>query len=180
MILHADNRLGKIRRILFLACSLSVATDIAAAQRVTGPTEDATVLPRGVARVTVSPTWHRYHERFADGLGRQRKGEVEPLAADFDLDSLLPSVFPGLSRVETELRSILGATGALPITAGRLQTRFDANVAYTPILGEFGVTSRLTLGVMVPLVKTRTEISVNPNAGGVGATVGLNPALTNA
>ncbi len=179
MILHADNRLRKIRRILLVISALLVAPESATAQRVTGPSEDATVLPRGVARVTISPTWFRYHERFADGLGRRRKGEAEPLAADFDVDSLLPSMFPGLTQVESELRAILGSTVPLPITAGRLQTRFDANVAFTPITGEFGVTSRLTLGVMVPLVKTRTEVSVNPNPGGVGATVGLNPALTN-
>lgn len=179
MILRADNRLGKIRRLLLLTCPLLVAIEVAGAQRVTGPGEDATVLPRGMARITVSPTWSRYHERFADGLGRRAKGEVEPLAADFDLDSLLPSMIPGLGQVETDLRSILGSTGPLPITAGRLQSRFDANVAYTPIMGEFGITNRLTLGVMVPLVKTRTEVSVNPNPAGVGATVGLNPALTN-
>lgn len=133
-----------------------------------------------MVRVTVSPTWHRYHERFADGLGRVAKGEVEPLAADFDLDSLGPGVFRGLTSVQSGLQSILGSSNPLAITAGRLQTRFDASVATTPLVAEFGLTNRVTLGVMVPLVKTRTEVSVNPNPSGSGATVGVNPALTNA
>lgn len=180
MILHADKRFGKIRRILRLTILLLAATRVAAAQRVTGPTEDASVLPRGMARVAISPTWSRYHERFADGLGRRAKGEVEPLAADFDLDSLGLTALPALAPVQTALQSILGAGAPLPITAGRLQTRFDASVAYTPIVAEFGLTSRITLGMMVPLVKTRTEVSVNPNPTGLGATVGFNPALTNA
>lgn len=154
-------------------------TSAANAQRVTGSFDDATVLPRGMVRVTISPTWNRAHERFADGTGSRRKGEVEPLAADFDLDSLGVSVLPALAPVQAGLQAILGA-GAMPaVSAGRLLTRFDASVAHTPLLAEYGVTSRLTLGVMVPLVRTRTEVSVNPNPTGTEATVGLNPAWTN-
>ncbi len=179
LILRDKTRLGKILLTL-LAVALLGPTRAARAQRVTGPTDDATVLPRGMVRVTVSPTWHRYHERFADGLGRVPKGEVEPLAADFDLDSLGPGAFRGLASVQTGLQSILGNSGPLPITAGRLRTRFDASVATTPLVAEFGLTNRITLGVMVPLVKTRNEVSVTPNPAGTGATVGINPALTNA
>jgi hypothetical protein len=145
------------------------------AQRVLGPADDATVLRRGMVRVTVSPTLARYHERFADGYARAAKGEREPLAADFDLDSVGIGQLAQLDPVNTGLRSILGGAGPLPLTLGPLQARFDATVATTPIVVEYGVSRRLMIGAVFPMVKTRTEVSLDPNAGGTGGTVGLNP-----
>lgn len=172
--------MGKISRSLVLILALFVTTGVAGAQRVAGNPFDASVLPRGMARISIAPSWERFHERFADGLGRTAKGEVEGLAADFDVDSISPALLPSLAPVRSALQSILGSGTPPAVSAGRLQTRFDASVAYTPLVAEFGLTSRITVGVMVPLVKTRTEVSMNPNPGGVGATVGVNPSLTNA
>lgn len=125
-------------------------------------------------RVTVSPTWERSHQRYADGLGRNGKGEVESLAEDFNLDTLGPRQFPTLAPVNAGLRSILGGTAPLPLTLGALSARFDRTVATTPITIEYGLVRRLMVSLVIPMVKTRTEISLNPNPGATNSTVGVN------
>ncbi|MCC6319360.1 MAG: hypothetical protein IT361_16935 [Gemmatimonadaceae bacterium] len=160
--------------LLLLAAFLSTRT--AFAQRVLGPATDATVLPRGMVRVSLSPTWERGHERYADGYGRTKKGSVESLAADFNLDTLGLAQLPALGAVNLGVRSILGGTGALPLTLGTLSTRFDRSIATTPFAIDVGVTRRLMVGVVIPFVSTRTEVSLDPNPGGTNATVGLNSA----
>ena len=164
-------------RLSFIIALAAGTTDSVQAQRVLGPWDDATVLPRGLLRVGISPTWGRYHQRFADGRGRSAKGTAEPLAADFSLDSLNGARFSPLGGINAGLQSILGAAGALPLTLGPLQARFDAAVTRTPITVEYGVTKRVMLGAVIPMVKTRTEVSLNPNPGGTGGNVGVNPAF---
>lgn len=148
---------------------------LAGAQRVLGPGTDATVLPRGMLRVTTGPEWARGHERYASGTGRTAKGEVEPFASDFNLDSLGERQLPALAAVSAGVRNIVGGTSGLPVTLGPLESRFDVSVARTPIHVEYGVTSRLTIGAMFPLVKTWTEVSLQPNRLRDGSTVGINP-----
>lgn len=143
-------------------------------QRVLGPSTDATVIPRGMIRVSISPTWERSHQRYADGLGRNGKGKVESLTEDFNLDTLGLRQFPTLAPVNAGLRSILGGTGPLPLTLGSLSARFDRTVATTPITIEYGLVRRLMVGLVIPMVKTRTEISLNPNPGATNSTVGVN------
>ncbi len=147
----------------------------AGAQRVLGPTADATVLPRGMLRVTTGPEWGRGHERYATGNGGPARGAVEPLAAAFNTDSLGGTQLPALAAVASGLRDIVGGAAGLPITLGALETRFDVSVARTPIHIEYGLTRRITLGAMFPLVKTWTEVSLQPNRTRDGSTVGINP-----
>ncbi|MBL8960296.1 MAG: hypothetical protein JNJ98_10620 [Gemmatimonadetes bacterium] len=161
-------------RAIAAAVALSLPAALHA-QRVLGPATDATVVPRGMLRVTAGPEWARGHERYSAGRGRVAKGEVEPFAADFNLDSLGPGQLPALAAVSAGVRSIVGGTSGLPVTLGALETRFDVSVARTPILVEYGVTRRLTIGAMFPLVKTWTEVSLQPNKSRDGSTVGLNP-----
>lgn len=149
------------------------------AQRVLGPGDDATLIPKGMLRVTISPTWGRYHERFADGLGVAPRGSRESLAADLAGDSLGPGRLPMLLPLQASLQSLLGVTGGLPLSLGRFDARYDAMVTRTPLTAEYGVTRRVALGVVLPIVTTRTEVSLVPNPGGLTGTVGLNPSLTN-
>ena len=159
---------------------LSVCPQLASAQRVLGPFDDASVLPKGMVRASVSPTWGRAHERFADGAGRTPKGSVEPFAADFDLDTLGAAHLPAVGAVRAGLGQIVGTNGAaFALSLGRLSTRIDATTAFTPIVLEFGLTSRLTIGGMLPMVKTRAEVAVNMNPGGATGTIGLNPGFAN-
>lgn len=145
------------------------------AQRVLGPFPDATVLPRGVARIGFEPTWGTAAERFADGTRGAAAGEREPLAADFDREALTAEAFEPLRPVARVLESITGDP-SLPVSLGRLQVVFDQSVATIPISLDYGVTRRLTLGVMVPYVQARNEVYANPNPGRNEGTIGLNPA----
>jgi hypothetical protein len=145
------------------------------AQRVLGPGVDATMVPRGMLRITTGPEWGRGHERYASGTGRAAKGTVEPFAATFNVDSLGPAQLPALAAVASGVRDIIGGTSGVPVTLGPLESRFDVAVARTPIHVEYGLTRRLTLGAMFPLVKTWTEVSLQPNKNRDGSTVGVNP-----
>ncbi len=171
---------GRAMRLLLVVLTASstgaLVPSAALAQRVLGPALDATVLPRGMVRVSIGPEWSRAHERFANGQGRNSRGTVEPLATDFIHDSLGASIYPALGPIRTGLADIIGSpTTALPVTLGPMEARFDASIARTPIVIEFGLTRRITLGAVIPLVKTWTEVSLQPNRDRNGSTVGLNP-----
>ncbi len=154
---------------------LTLAPYAADAQRVLGPAEDATVVPRGLFRLGIQTTWGRANERFSDGLGGRTTGNTERLAVD--VDSLGSSRFEPLQSLTGALQVLTGKS-AIPATLGRLRVDYDYSSVTTPISLEYGLTRRLTLGVLVPYVKTRNEVSLNPNPDRAGGTIGINPAFT--
>lgn len=156
---------------------LPAAPRASSAQRVLGPADDATVVPRGLFRFGVQTTWSRANERFSDGLLGRKEGATERLAIDFDVDSLGPSRFEPLQPLTGALQ-VLAGKSTIPSTLGRLHVDFDYSAVTTPITLEYGLLRRLTLGVVVPYVKTRNEVFVNPNPDRTGGTLGINPALT--
>jgi len=161
-----------------LACALITLAGLARpalAQRALGATDDATVVPRGMLRLAIVPTWARANERFGDGLRGRALGTPERLGVDYHLDSLGPAHLETLAPVVPALQVLAGKT-ALPVSLGRLRVDFDASTVTTPITLEFGLTRRFTLGVLVPYVKTRNEVSLNPNPGRDEGTMGINPA----
>lgn len=171
-------RRARVALLALLALALlPVAPRVTSAQRVLGPADDATVVPRGLFRFGVQTTWSRANERFSDGLLGRKDGQAERLGIDFDLDSLGPSRFEPLQPLTGALQVLTGKT-AVPSTLGRLRVDFDYSAVTTPISLEYGLLRRLTLGVVVPYVKTRNEVFVNPNPDRTGGTMGINPALT--
>jgi len=150
---------------------------VAGAQKVLGPSDDATVLPRGVLRIGVQPTWGRANQRFSNGLNGTSEGTAERLGVDYDVDSLGPSRFEPLRPLSAALQTLTGKS-AIGSSLGRLRVDFDASSVTTPISLEYGLTRRILLGVMVPYVKTRNEVSLIPNPGRNEGTIGINPALT--
>lgn len=162
--------------LVALGCALAFSPAPAAGQRALGPADDATVVPRGLIRIGVQPTWGRANERFSDGLGGRTKGEPERLGIDYDVDSLGPARFEPLRALTADLRVLTGKTD-IPSTLGRLRVDFDASTVTTPIAVEYGLTRRITLGLLVPYVKTRNEVSLIPNPDRTGGTMGVNPSL---
>lgn len=156
---------------------LSLAPGLAGAQRALGPSDDATVVPKGLFRLSLQPTWGRANERFSDGLGGRSKGTPERLGVDYDVDSLGPSRFEPLRQLTPSLQTLAGKS-AIASSLGKLRVDFDYSAVTTPIALEYGLTRRFTLGVLVPYVKTRNEVYLNPNPGRNEGTMGINPALT--
>jgi len=158
-----------------LLVALGLAPAPALGQRALGPADDATVVPRGLVRIGIQPTWARANERFSDGLNGRKKGDPERLGIDYDVDSLGPSRLEPLRSLTGDLQVLTGKT-SVPSTLGRLRVDFDASTVTTPISVEYGLTRRITLGVLVPYVKTRNEVSLIPNPERTGGTIGLNPS----
>jgi hypothetical protein len=118
-------------------------------------TEDAAPIPRGMVRFRVIPSWTRYDERFATtGLTPEDGLSADPLGAQ-----QLPKLRPLDNAVQT-----LSGDSQMHLSLGRLVTHSDARVVTTPIALEYGVTRRLSIGFMVPVVQTRNVVQIDVNS----------------
>src|SRR5688572_2927183 len=90
----------------------------AGAQRVTGPWDDATIAPRGILRIGISPRFGQWRERLTSD------GAREPLGADFTQASLGPALFPFMSGLVPSLTSLTGLP-APALSLGNLATQID-------------------------------------------------------
>jgi hypothetical protein len=150
------------RRAAFLAIALSL---LGVVPRAAGAqiglnlthTEDASPVPQGMMRVRITTGWTRFDERFIPG-GR------EPLGAQFSSDAFGTQQLPGLIPVEQGLKS-LANDPTVRLSLGQLDARSDSRVVVTPIALEFGVTRRLSIGLLVPIVQTRQAIQLRVNQG---------------
>jgi hypothetical protein len=131
--------------------------------------DDATVPRTGTVRITVTPTAGSYDRRYS----RSGDGTTEPLGADFGVLGL--ERLPSLLVAQDEIRSIAGIPD-LTLTLGDLDVRLRGQVEQLPLKLELGLPGRISLGVMVPFVRTRSTVVIGPEIGS-GATVGLNPAI---
>jgi len=127
------------------------------------------LLPHGV-RIRGLMSWTRADQLLGNGGTRN-------LAAPLATDSLGPAEIPLLTPSQTSIRDASGL-GNFQLTAGKLVAVGNTRVVNLPVILEYGLTSRLTLGVVVPLVETRTTLysQLNPSLG--FANVGPNPALS--
>ena len=114
-----------------LAAALAVWPGSARAQRALGPSDDATVVPKGLFRFGVQPTWGRSNERFSDGLNGRTRGAAERLGVDYDVDSLGPSRFEPLRPLTAALQTLAGKSG-IASSLGRLRVDFDYSAVTRP------------------------------------------------
>ena len=190
-------RLGRVaRRVLHGASLLCCAALILGGRRAgaqlpaaTLPlsnTEDARTIPKGTVRLRALNAWTRIDEVYdaaADSAHR-----LHPLGHAFSSPALGVREIPSLMPAQNALRTLTGDPN-LQLNVGQLASTADSRVVTTPFTLEYGVTNRLTLGVMVPLVQTHTTVFVtlnpqprNPRRVGPGfgaANVGVNPAYLN-
>jgi hypothetical protein len=82
--------------------------------------------------------------------------------------------FPSVTRLERDVRAVTGLSG-YGATLGRTVLAIRAQRRVTPIGLEYGVTSRLSLGVTVPLV--RVEVREGFRVSPPGSNLGLLPRL---
>jgi hypothetical protein len=152
--------------VIFTLAGASVARG-----QMTSPTmSDATVVTRGALRVRGAVNWTRIDGTFGpDGK------IVLPLGANLT-GSLDPVALPLLTTGEIAAR-ILADDPTLSLTAGQLTTSVDSRIATVPITVEYGLTSRITLGAVIPIVQSRSVVTSQLNGRQDSiANVGTNPA----
>lgn len=110
--------------------------------------DDAAPIPAGMLRFRVANVWTRFDQRFGGS------GGLVPLGAPLSSDSLGTAQLPRLSPIEAGLRTLV-QDPLLRVSLGRLQVTSNARTVTTPISLEYGVTRRLSVGVIVPIVQTR-------------------------
>jgi hypothetical protein len=141
------------------------------AQSTTSLLPDADLLPSRTIRLRGLTAWTRYDELLGTGGVVPRN-----IASTLATDSLGSAQVPSFAPIEAQ---IAGAA-LMPnfhLTAGNVVAIGDSRIVTAPLIVEYGVTSRMTIGLVVPLVETRTTLyaQLNPTIG--AANVGPNPAL---
>ena len=134
--------------------------------------DDATAPPKGVFRFKAAALWTRFDTRFTtDG--------TRPLGALFSADSLGSAQFSSLAATETGVAAATGSPFVLSL--GRSRVDAVAREEVVPVTLEYGISNRLSVGVMMPVVRRRVMVQFRlDTAGGYVATVGANPnRLTN-
>jgi hypothetical protein len=141
----------------------------AGAQTDTTHSADAAPIPRGMLRLRISNAWTRFDQRFATS-------GLTGLGDELSADPLGATQLPLLTPIQASLQT-LAADPAMRLSLGQLVARSDARIVTTPIAIEYGLSRRLSIGVLVPVVQTRRSVvlQVNP-ATGTPANVGLVPA----
>ncbi|MEO8561246.1 MAG: hypothetical protein ABI601_04175 [bacterium] len=142
--------------IALSALALVLSPSASLAQTALAHTEDAAPVPRGAVRLTISNGWTRYDSRFGEA------GIARGLGDELSTDSLGPRELPTLAPVEAGFQT-LANNPAQRLTFGKLDVRSDARIVTTPIAIEYGITRRLSFGVLVPLVQTRRSVQLRVN-----------------
>ena len=144
-----------------------------AAQPTTSLQPDARVLPRHAIGARLLTSWTRWDELFGVPPGFPNN-----VAWSLNTDSLGPTAVPPLAQTQTAIQSLSGLA-SFRLNAGNVVATADSRVVTAPLILEYGLTSRITIGAVIPLVETRSVVSsqLNPEIG--IANVGPNPTLTN-
>jgi len=150
----------KTKVVVYLFISLFLSTGIA----IQAFADSAEVLPKGIFRANVTTNlYFNVDKRFNE------EGDLEDVSHDFNA-TLNSNIFPALSALD----NIMGGPGTAII--GRSVVSFHYN--YTDLIFglDYGVTDRLTVGVLIPYWWQSTTVS-KAMLDTRNATVGKNPFL---
>ena len=126
--------------------------------------DDAAPVPSGMLRLRLANVWTRYDERFAPS------GTIS-LGAELSADSLGSAQLPRLLPIEAGLRT-LAVDPALRLSLGFLHVGSNARIVTTPISIEYGLTGRLSVGLLVPIVETRRVAQATVSGAALFANAG--------
>lgn len=143
-----------MRPARFALTVLALALALPRAARAQG--DEAPPPARGVLRVLLPPVWGRWDQRFGAGTTGRATGALEPLGEDFQADSLGATQLPFLTPTQTAIQAATGLS-AYAVNLGTMNLQLNANVRSMPIGFAVGVSSRLSVSVLVPLVRSRVE-----------------------
>lgn len=156
-----------LRLTAVAACIAGAAP--ADAQLASPTLSDATIVSRGAFRFRSGVEWTRIDGVFGPGgasvlpIGSTLTGELN--------STNLPLLLTGEDAART-----MAGNANLTFSAGQLTTSVDSRIASVPLSVEYGVTSRFTLGVLVPIVQSRSTVTSQLNGPNGVANVGTNPA----
>jgi len=152
--------------LLLASAALTGGATVAAAQAV----ERTDVPARGVLRVTFDPRIMTWNDQFT-GAGRMKLGA--PLTGDTVGGRYIPVV----ARLEQNVRVASGLSSFVAsLGAGLLSVRQERRTY--PTTAELGLTNRLSVSLMVPMVRVETRASLQ--LSNRGANLGVNPLVLNA
>ncbi len=121
------------------------------------------VAPGGTLLFDFFPSFHSFGEVFGP------TGERLELGSPFEHAAVGSDLLPQLQAPESALRALLDSDVTLNVGATRSELR--GHEARFPMRAAWGVTDRITVGAMVPVVRRRLEagISFAPSDANVGA-----------
>ena len=157
----------RLLRLLLLLVAAASATSALAAQAV----ERTDIPRRGTLRVTLDPRIVTWDRQYVNGTAWR------PLGAPLTGDSVGSAGIPSVARLEQDVRTASGLSGFLAsLGKGLFSVRQERRTF--PIIAELGVTDRLAVSVMLPIVRvaTRTHLQLSPT----GSNLGANPLGTRA
>jgi hypothetical protein len=164
LVSHIYRSRGHLTRhrwhIVLLGLALGATPLTVRAQVYLSHTEDAAPVPKGVLRMKVTTGWTRFDERFTPNGPR-------PISDDIATDSLGTRQFPLLTPVEQGLQTLTNSP-LTRLTFGHLAARENVRIVTTPVALEYGLTRRLSVGVMVPVVQTRRSMQLRMNLDATG------------
>ncbi len=132
--------------------------------------ERTDVPARGVLRVTFDPRIMTWNDEFTD-RGRVRLGA--PLSGD----TIGARSLPVVARLDQNVRFVSGLGGFVANLGAGLLSAYQERRTY-PVKAEVGLTQRLSLSLMVPIVRVTTRTAFQLSR--VGQNLGLNPRLKGA
>ncbi|HXL86079.1 MAG TPA: hypothetical protein VN927_02675, partial [Gemmatimonadaceae bacterium] len=103
-------------------------------------------------------------------------GSLEPLGADFTLDTVGVKQFPNLASLQLGIQQLIG-NPSWYATLGNSQLDLRDRVSAFPFVFEAGLSKRLSLSIQVPYVVTQSMSFFNVNTTGVQGNLGFNPAF---
>lgn len=161
--------------LVLAGAALALSVVRARAQSDLSHLDDATMVPKGTFRLQTIAAWTRFNARFAPTGAAH---STIPLGGEFSFDSLGVAQLPALTGTQNAIQTLTGSPFRL--TLGSIQSAMDARVVVMPISLEYGLFHRLTVGAMLPIVRTRMTIMLRANPLGTEGNVGVNPASVNA
>jgi hypothetical protein len=163
-----------LKYALAAAIMTTLAPRLSIAQSTTSLLTNATVLPRRTFGVRILAGFERTDALVGDGPTRN-------IASILATDSLDAADHPQLALANTYIQQIFQSLGAsvpgFRVNAGKITATANSRIATFPLIAEYGLTSRLTVGVVVPFVETRTTLAAQLNRIIGDANVGPNPSL---
>jgi len=155
-----------LRIVILLVSPVLTGGAMLAAQAV----ERTDVPARGVLRLTFDPRIMTWNDQFTDA-GRMKLG------AALSGDTVGGRYIPVVARLEQNVRVASGLAGFVAsLGAGLLSVRQERRTY--PIRAELGLSDRLSVSLMVPMVRVSTRASLQRSNS--GANLGVNPLVVNA